>query len=151
MNNGLNNLFSGLLGNGGASNEARQNDKRIEDVCMYEMTEGYTKLGDTRLQNTSPAPDQYDEEKIHKLIQTQEKFRHELGKLFKQYKRAIQRKSMTIDELEAMVYSKYGVVSKDTDYIANPLFHEDGIISLDSISVMSEGDYKKMRESFSHE
>lgn len=143
-NNYLNRIFDGLLGGAGNSivEEALKNDKRLENVIVYKLTEGYTKLP-KQAKMDKMLGDNADMGQLQEIIEAKMRYQDRITDMFKEFKEAIKRKSVTLEELEEKIYSEYGVVNPDWYDRANPLeaegFH---------FKEMSEEDYKIMRESY---
>jgi hypothetical protein len=146
-NNYLGNLFGSLLGGSGmyVSQEALKNDRRIENAVVYKLTKGHTEVPKSEaidsMINGTASMDQMEE-----AMQAKAEFQTDLKKMFKEFKDAIRRKSITLEELEYKIYSEYGVVNEEWRQKANPL--DDGEFRFKE---MSEEEYDMMRESYDGE
>lgn len=143
--NFLNNIFGSMVRDASISLEAAQNDKRIENAVVYKLTKGYTHTPkQASLDNFLGENVNIDQ--LQDIMGAKLKFQEEVAVMFKEFKSAILRKSITLDELEHKVYSEYGVVNPEWYDKAHPL-EADGFV----FEEMSEEDYKIMRESYDGE
>ncbi len=115
--------------------EVQQNDRRLENIVMYKLTEGFTNVTETNPTIITDDIDRYRE-----VLEIKEEFKKNFEKMFKEFKLAIKRKSITLEELELKVFSEYGLVSEDHLKMANP-------IKDDIVEFMSEENYINMRKS----
>jgi len=136
FNNAFNKLINSINGQSSFSiqNEAQQNDYRLENVVMYKLTKGFTDVI-----KISPVIATDDVDEYKKILLTKEEFCKKFEDMFREFKLAIKRKSITLEELELKVFSEYGLVSETYLKMANP-------IKDDVIEFMSEEKYIKMRK-----
>lgn len=132
----------GNLDGASISQEATQNDKRIENAVVYKITKGQTEIPQQasldRLIGHNADPEQ-----LQDIIEVKLKFQNEINVLFKEFKSAIMRGSMTLEELEEKIYSEYGVVDAEWYDRVHPLEAEGFVFK-----EMTEAEYKLMRESY---
>ena len=74
---------------------ALENDKRLQEMALYTISNGGMKIDPT--------------------IKTQEEMMTRLGALFTQYKGLVKRGEYTMDDLEIMVFSQNGIVPKEME------------------------------------
>ena len=141
--NYLGKLFESVLGGAMKASivqEARENDKRIENAVVYKITQGYTVVPQ---QNISIMNILDSQDEMAKEMEKKQEYQRRITAMFKEFKQAIKNKSMTLEEIEAKVYSEHGVVKEEWNRDINPL--DDGEFQF---KVMSEDEYKTMRESY---
>jgi hypothetical protein len=149
-NSFLNSLLSGIPEQElSVSEQAMKNDKRIENAVVYKLTKGQTEIPtqasmEKLMGAEAGQVNQVSQEQLMDIMNVKLKFQDEITAMFKEFKSAIRRKSLTIEELEERVYSEHGVVDADWYDRSNPLLAEEGF----KFEAMSEEDYKLMRDSY---
>jgi len=140
----LNEFGLGEGKNVSSAEEAKANDRRIENALLYLMTEGYTKMAPTvnpsMLVNIQSNPEDID--RYSNVLKKKEDFQKEFNMRFSELKHRIDIKELTIEEFEDKVYSDYGIVSEYVRKRGNPLEFEDPVV------FMSDEEYKEMRKSY---
>lgn len=110
--------------------EAMANDKRLDILVAYQLSEGYMK--------TLPIYDGI--ETAAEFAKQKSEYIDKAQNLFQYFKKIVLDGEITINQLEDKVYSKYGIVSSKTKKEVNPV--------LNGINFMSEKEYEVMRESY---
>ena len=75
--------------------QAAANDRRLEDLAIYVISEGQTKLPNVNANDPATSKTEY---------------MMSIGRIFTQLKVLVKRGSFTIEELEGMICRRYGIV-----------------------------------------
>jgi len=149
LNNPLDSIFGSIFPNLKNSKQplspsqiALKNDRRLEDIIMYKMTEGFTKVvsmpsgglsnpnslnglnGHEDMDNMDDESININQQEIFKLLNARQKFNNKLVSMFKEFKGLIKRGTFTLDQLEDKIYAEYGIVTEEQKIKANPLINE---------------------------
>lgn len=103
-------------------NRVADNDKRLENVTMYKLTEGYSK------QQPSTSLDALLKHggsveltaEIQKELAIKKEFQDNYRRVFGYFKRLVLNKEITLEELEDRIFAKYGAVTDDQRDSLNP-------------------------------
>ena len=109
------------------SQQALRNDRRIENMAIYKVTNGYINIPPKPNPFASFAsfqPPELDFNGQPKSSAEEPSYVDELAYVFGELKGLVMRGSFTLDQLEDRVYAQYGIVSEDIKIKA-------GIISKD--------------------
>ena len=96
------------------SQQALRNDRRIEKIAEYQITNGYINMPQRPTSHSLPSPaqefDLFDLEGQGSAM-SMESYVDKLGKVFSEFKGFVMRGTFTLDQLEDRVYAQYGIVS----------------------------------------
>ena len=92
------------------SQQALQNDRRIENMAVYQVTKGYTDIPQRSTSHSLPM-DQLEEQGNTMEAMSAVLYVDKLGKVFSELKGFVMRGTFTLDQLEDRVYAQYGIVS----------------------------------------